>query len=154
MANLGLVLKCKMAIKMENISEQKESEINIRIPYADTDQMGMVYYANYFVYFERGRTEWLRFKGLAYRTLEEKGLYLPVVEASCRYRAPAKYDDLITVRTKVSVSGACSLEFFYELALEGKPLADGKTKHPFVNSLMKPVRIPLEIQKILESAGA
>ena len=139
---------------MENSIKQKGSTISIRIPYADTDQMGMVYYSNYFIYFERGRTEWLRSKGLAYMSLEEKGLYLPVVEASCRYRSPARYDDLITVATKVSEAGSCSLEFSYEIILGGKTLAEGRTKHPFVNRQMKPVRIPAEIQKILENTGA
>jgi acyl-CoA thioester hydrolase len=129
---------------------QTASTINIRVPYADTDQMGMVYYANYYVYFERGRTEWLRDKGLEYRSLEAKGIYLPVVESSCRYRSPARYDDLITVRTEVSDVGACSIEFFYIVTLGKNKIAEGKTKHPFVNSSMKPVRIPSEIQKLLE----
>ena len=126
------------------------SEISIRVPYADTDQMGMVYYANYYVYFERGRTEWLRGRGLEYRSLEAKGIFLPVVESSCRYRSPARYDDLIIVRTEVSGIGACSIEFCYTVTLGGNNIAEGRTKHPFVNNNMKPVRIPSEIQKILE----
>jgi len=128
----------------------KASQINIRVPYADTDQMGMVYYANYFVYFERGRTEWLRDKGLEYSRLEARGIYLPVVETSCRYRSPARYDDLITVCTEFSSVGACSIEFSYIVTLKGNKIAEGRTKHPFVNIDMKPVRIPQEIQKILE----
>ena len=127
----------------------KVSEISIRVPYADTDQMGMVYYANYYVYFERGRTEWLRDKGLEYRSLEAKGIYLPVVESSCRYRSPARYDDLITVRTEVSGVGACSIEFSYTVTSGDNKIAEGRTKHPFVNIKMKPVRIPQEIQEIL-----
>jgi len=136
---------------MENIIKPAESEVSIRVPYADTDQMGMVYYANYFVYFERGRTEWLRAKGLEYRSLEEKGTYLPVIESYCKYRAPARYDDLIIVRTIVSEIGSCSLQFSYEITCLGKLIAEGTTKHPFVNRQMKPVRIPEEIQKILEN---
>jgi len=127
------------------------SEINIRVPYADTDQMGMVYYANYYVYFERGRTEWLRDKGLEYRSLEAKGIYLPVVESSCRYRSPARYDDLIIVRTSVSGVGTCSIEFSYAVMLAGNKIAEGTTKHPFVNINLKPIRIPSEIQKLLET---
>ena len=95
---------------MKKTEKPEDSEVNIRVPYADTDQMGMVYYANYFIYFERGRTEWLRAEGLEYRSLEEKGVFLPVVEASCKYRSPVKYDDLITVLTKVSDIGPCSLD--------------------------------------------
>ena len=136
---------------MDHQKERTQSEIEIRIPYADTDQMGMVYYANYFVYFERGRTEWLRNSGLEYRSLEEKGIFLPVVEASCRYRSPAKYDDLITVLTKIYETGPCSLEFAYEINMKGKPLAEGKTKHSFVDRNMKPIRIPEEVKKILEN---
>src|SRR3989339_234470 len=124
--------------------KQRDSVVDIRIPYADTDQMGMVYYANYFVYFERGRTEWLRDKGLEYRSLESKGIYLPVVESSCRYRSPARYDDIITVHTVVSDVGACSIEFTYSIDCGGKVIAEGKTKHPFVNINMKPVRMPAD----------
>jgi len=136
---------------MKNIKNLKISKIIIRVPYADTDQMGMVYYANYFVYFERGRTEWLRDKGMEYLSLEAQGIYLPVVESSCRYRSPAKYDDLLTVLTKVSGVGACSVEFSYFVNCGHKVIAERRTKHPFVNIDMKPVRIPSEILKILET---
>jgi len=137
-------------LEMKATKKKAHSAVNIRVPYADTDQMGMVYYANYFIYFERGRTEWLRSKGMEYRSLEEKGLYLPVVEAYCRFRSPAKYDDLITVATKVAEVGPCSLEFLYEITRKGRLLAEGKTKHPFVDRGMKPVRIPGEILRIME----
>jgi acyl-CoA thioester hydrolase len=143
---MGTLLKL-----MENTTKHQESEISIRVPYADTDQMGMVYYANYYVYFERGRTEWLREKGLEYRSLEEKGTYLPVIESSCRYRSPARYDDMLNVLTSVSEIGSCSLEFSYVITCMGKLIAEGKTKHPFVNRQMKPIRIPEEIQRILEN---
>jgi acyl-CoA thioester hydrolase len=133
---------------------QKTSEIQIRVPYADTDQMGMVYYANYLVYFERGRTEWLRENGLAYRTLEEKGLYFPVIEAACTYVSPARYDDLITVRTTVGALGFASVEFVYEITASGKKIATGRTKHPLVNRTFRPVRLPSEIRGVLEQANA
>ena len=129
------------------------NEITIRVPYADTDQMGMVYYANYLVYFERGRTEWLREKGLNYRDLERNEVYLPVIEASCRYIAPARYDDLITVRTKLGGNGFASIKFEYEIMLDGKILVKGTTKHPFVNKYMKPVKIPQEIKAVLEKSN-
>ena len=135
---------------MEKSKKHEASGLDIRVSYADTDQMGMVYYANYFVYFERGRTEWLREKGMEYRVLESRGIYLPVMEASCRYRSPAKYDDILTVFTKVSETGPCSVEFSYIIKRAGGLLAEGKTKHPFVNRQMKPVRMPEDIRKILE----
>jgi acyl-CoA thioester hydrolase len=128
----------------------KTSEIQIRVPYADTDQMGMVYYANYLVYFERGRTEWLREAGLSYRELEDRGCFFPVIECNCSYKAPAKYDDLITVRTRVAELGAASVTFGYEISNGSKLLAEGRTKHPLVNKDMRPVRMPAEIKQQLE----
>ena len=77
-------------------------EMTYRVPYADTDQMGVVYYANYLEYFERSRTEMLRSVGLPYSELEKQGIFLPVSEAYCRYLAPARYDDLLTFRSRVS----------------------------------------------------
>ena len=77
-------------------------DISYRVPYADTDQMGVVYYANYLEYFERSRTELLRSAGLPYSELERLGLFLPVSEAHCRYLAPAHYDDLLTLRSWVA----------------------------------------------------
>ena len=76
-------------------------ETEYRVPYADTDQMGVVYYANYLEYFERGRTEMLRSAGLPYSELERRGVFLPVSEAYCKYHAPARYDDLLIFRSYV-----------------------------------------------------
>jgi acyl-CoA thioester hydrolase len=126
--------------------------MQIRVPYADTDQMGMVYYANYLVYFERGRTEWLREHGLTYRDLEEKGFYFPVIECSVKYNASARYDDMITVRTVLSDIGSASVEFTYEIVRDDKQLATGKTRHPLVNKGFRPVRIPADIRTVLEKA--
>lgn len=128
-----------------------KKELKLRVSYADTDQMGMVYYANYLVYFERGRTEWLREHGLTYRGLEEKGVLLPVVECTCSYQGSARYDDVITVTSWVSDTGPASIEFSYEIRNEhGKLLTTGTTKHPFVNRSFKPVRIPPDIRRLVE----
>jgi acyl-CoA thioester hydrolase len=126
--------------------------IEIRIPYADTDQMGMVYYANYLVYFERGRTEWLRQHGMAYRELEEKGFFFPVVESSCRYISPARYDDLIVVRTRIGEVGPASVTFEYEITCGERRVAAGSTRHPLVNRDFRPVRLPADIRAVLEGA--
>lgn len=75
-----------------------QAEVTYRVPYADTDQMGVVYYANYLVLFERGRNELMRRMGLTYREMESRGVGLPVLEAHCEYRSPARYDDLLTIR--------------------------------------------------------
>ncbi|MBN1823058.1 MAG: acyl-CoA thioesterase [Endomicrobiales bacterium] len=125
-------------------------ELKIRVSYADTDQMGMVYYANYLVYFERGRTEWLRDHGIAYSDIEKKGVFFPVVESRCKYVSPARYDDVISVFTDVSGVGPASVEFSYKIKLRDKLLATGFTKHPLVNRGMKLVKIPPDIKKVLE----
>jgi acyl-CoA thioester hydrolase len=124
-------------------------EFDFRIAYADTDRMGVVYYGNYFTLFERGRTELLRSKGFRYRDLEEQmGVFLPAMEASCEYLAPARYDDLIRIRTWIEESGAAHVVFRHEIvdADTGKLLARGRTKHPFVNKSWRPVRIPAPIR--------
>ena len=126
---------------------------DIRIPYADTDQMGVVYYANFLVYFERGRTEWLRQKGISYKELEAQGVFLPVVEALCSYNAPARYDDIITVRTSLTRLGVASAEFHCEVVRGDVTLASGHTKHSFVDATFKPVRIPASLRSLLEGAG-
>jgi len=108
----------------------------VRVRYAETDQMGVVYYANYLVWFEVGRVEYLRSLGYDYRQMEETdGAILPVVEANCRYRAPARYDDLIEIEaTPVLLRGAV-LKFGYRIyraatdAAERQLLAEGETTH-------------------------
>lgn len=124
--------------------------LNIRVAYADTDQMGMVYYGNYLTYFERGRTELLREVGLEYKKIEERGFYLPVIHSECDYLAPAKYDDFITIETWVSEITAASITCSYNVKNGDKILVKGKTKHPFVNESFKPVRFPEDIREIIE----
>jgi acyl-CoA thioester hydrolase len=108
----------------------------VRVRYAETDQMGIVYYANYLVWFEIGRVELLRSLGLAYSQLEiEHECILPVIEASCRYRAPARYDDEIVIETRPSLLRGSVLKFAYRIlrkAPEGQEptlLAEGETVH-------------------------
>jgi acyl-CoA thioester hydrolase len=126
------------------------NSLNLRIAYADTDQMGMVYYGNYLTFFERGRTELLREIGLEYKAIEDLGFYFPVIHAECKYLAPTKYDDVIKVETKLSEITAASITCSYEVKCNGKLLVTGKTKHPFVNKDLKPVRFPNDIKKVLE----
>ena len=108
----------------------------VRVRYAETDQMGIVYYANYLVWFEIGRVELLRSLGLAYSQLEiDHDCILPVVEASCRYRAPARYDDQILIETRPSLLRGAVVKFAYRIlrkAPEGEEptlLAEGETVH-------------------------
>ena len=115
----------------------------IRVTYRDTDQMGFVYYANYLVYFETGRTELLRQMGKAYRQLEEEGVFLPVLEATCRYNSSARYDDLLEIATTVTRWTRASIDFAYECRRveDGSLLASGTTRHAFVNRDGKILRV-------------
>src|SRR5215468_4367692 len=111
-------------------------EARLRVIYGDTDQMGVVYYANYFRYFEFARSEYFRAIGGTYRDFEQEGAFLPVVEAVCRYRAPARYDDLLVIRTDVTKLRRASITFEYELVREREErvLCTGSTMHACVSS--------------------
>lgn len=106
-------------------------ETTVRVTYSDTDQMGMVYYANYLIWFEIGRTEFLRQYGLTYKSLEERDLFLPVIRCVCEYKSPAKYDDLIRIVTRIAQMTRVSISFSYKLVHEGsgEVIAQGETKH-------------------------
>jgi acyl-CoA thioester hydrolase len=128
-------------------------DFEVRIAYADTDRMGVVYYANYLAFFERGRTEFLRNLGMRYRDLEEKNrLFMPAMEAHVEYLAPARYDDLIRVRTFLSELGGAHVQFRHEIYMvdDNALIARGYTKHPIVNLLWRPTRLPAELSKLLE----
>ena len=105
----------------------KTGEITIRVRYAETDRMGLVHHANYLVYFEQGRTELLRSDGLAYKDLEDQGYLLVLTRAQIRYRSPARYDDLLTLRTTVVRTTMVKIEHRYELLRGGLLLAEGET---------------------------
>src|SRR5438034_3866592 len=102
-------------------------EITIRVRYAETDRMGLLHHANYLVYFEQGRTELLRSQGLSYRDLEDQGFLLVLTRVQVRYRNPARYDDLLTLRTTVVRTTAVKIEHRYELLRDGVLLAEGET---------------------------
>jgi acyl-CoA thioester hydrolase len=125
--------------------------MDVRVSYADTDRMGVVYYANHLVLFERGRTEFMRELGIRYRELEERNVFLPVMDAHVTYLAPAQYDDVIKIHTSISELGRASMTFNYVLinADSGKKMAHGYTKHPFVNRSWKPIPVPPEVKAIL-----
>ncbi len=106
---------------------------NIRVRYGETDQMGVVYYANYLEWFTIGRTEFLRDKGYTYKEMEEQEIYLPVTEAHIRYRRSAKYDDVITIKTTLTEMSPTRLKFSYEIYRDDTLLAEGYTTHAFIN---------------------
>ncbi len=119
-----------------------------RVRYADTDKMGVSYYANYLVWFEAARTEYFRALGYPYTKCETQGYFLPVVEANIHYLAPSTYDDLLTVRTSVAEIRNSSMRFEYQVFQQGpqKLITTGATLHVFVDAGLKPVRIPEEIR--------
>lgn len=122
-----------------------------RVSYGETDAMGVMYYAEYLHLFERGRSEWIRACGHSYAAIEAQGIYLPVREAQCRYRAPARYDELIWLETWLDAQGRASLTFAYRLMDETKTrlLAQGSTQHAVVDSRGKPVAIPHWLRELL-----
>ncbi len=124
------------------------TELQYRVPYADTDQMGVVYYANYLIYFERLRTEILRENGLPYRQLEEDGIMLPVIEAQCSYKAPAKYDDLLTIRGYVEEAKGVRIKIVCEVYRDGLLLVSGFTVHACMTRDGRPIRVPAALQAI------
>jgi acyl-CoA thioester hydrolase len=131
------------------------SETRIRVRYAETDQMGVVYHANHFIWFEVGRVELLRQLGFSYRDMEENdGCYIAVVDARCRYKAPARYDDEILVRTHIKNIRESLIHFGYELlrANDGTLLAEGETTHLVTDSQMKIATIPEKYLKVFREA--
>ena len=120
-------------------------ETRFRVRYAETDQMGVVYYANYLVWMELGRAEYCRAAGIRYRDMEvDDGILLAVVEAHCRYLYPARYDEEIAVRTWVAKANPRLVEFEYEIreAQSSRRLASGTTKHVFLGAGMRRVKLP------------
>jgi len=123
-------------------TNSKTATITYRVPYADTDQMGFVYYANYLVYFERLRNELLRRSGTPYKEWEDRGLLLPVIEAYCRYRAPAHYDDLLTISGFISLGKGTRVRIDYETRRDDTLLAEGYTVHACLKRSGRPTRVP------------
>lgn len=115
----------------------------VRVRYAETDRMGVVYHANYLVWFEVGRTDWLRQSGWTYREMEAEGVGLPVIEAHCAYRQPVRYDDEVTITTRAARLSQVRVRFEYEIVLpDGAVSATGHTVHAAVDSAGRPCRLP------------
>jgi len=112
----------------------KKFDVEVRVRYAETDQMGVVYHANYAQYFEIGRVEWLRNQGVSYRWMEENGIMLPVVSLTMNYKKPAKYDDVLTVSTILKSQTSVKIEFDYEIKnQDGDLLTTGTSLLVFVD---------------------
>lgn len=132
----------------------KIHETEIRVRYQETDNMGVVYYANYLVWFEVARTEFMRASGISYTALEKKGMFMMVAEARCKYKAPARYDDIVRIRTWIPSIKNSSMQFCHELFIGNRLIATGESVHVFTNRSGKPVRMPEEIRRLYREGDA
>lgn len=129
----------------------KTVSARLRVRYSETDQMGVAYYANFFVWFEVGRAEYMRTLGYEYARLEKEGFYLPVTEAFCRYVAPALYDSDLRIETSVGELTPVRIQFSYSItdSGDGKLIATGCTKHAVLDKAKKPMRMPDAVRRLL-----
>jgi acyl-CoA thioester hydrolase len=127
------------------------SEACVRVRYAETDQMGVSYYANYFVWFEVGRNQYCLDSGFSYRDMEkETGLFLIVADARCRYKTPAKYEDELIIRTHITEITRRTVRFVYEIErLDGEKIAAGETLHVLINQQGRPSSLPEKYLSLL-----
>ncbi len=133
----------------------KKFSTTLRVRYAETDQMGVVYYANYFVWMEAARTEMLINLGLPYSRVEEKGIILPVLKAFCKYIKPAKYEDEVEIISWISKLSDLKITIEYEIRRksDSQLLATGYTEHAFINkNTLKPEKLPEEFKKVFLEA--
>jgi len=127
--------------------------VTVRVRYGETDQMGVVYHPNYLLYFETGRTELMRAAGVTYSEMEKAGVFLVVTEASCRYRAAARYDQELRVVTRIDEVGKARIRFSYRvLGPDEALLAEGHTELASVDSSKSPVRMPREVAELLSKS--
>ena len=132
------------------MSATAETVSTVRVRYAETDRMGVVYYANYLIWFEIGRTELLRSLGWSYREMEAAGVALPVIEAHCEYRRPAQYVDELDIRTQGRMLTPARMEFRYAIVRHADQVvaAEGWTRHAAVNPAGRPCRLPPRIREV------
>jgi acyl-CoA thioester hydrolase len=130
-------------------------DARVRVRYAETDQMGVVYHANYLVWMEVGRVEYCRASGYRYRDLEAEGILLTVVEVNCRYLSPALYDDEVVVRTTIEEATARLVRFGYRILSgeDGRLLAEGFTKHVFCGPDRRASKLPKQFHHIFGVAA-
>jgi acyl-CoA thioester hydrolase len=120
----------------------RSGEVSIRVRYAETDRMGLLHHANYLVYFEQARTELLRERGVTYKDLEDQGYLLVLTRVEVRYRRPARYDDLLTIRTTVERVTSVRIDHRYEVLCDGLVLAEGSSTLACVDRTGRPQALP------------
>ena len=119
------------------------SETRLIVRYAETDQMGIVHHSNYPIWFEAGRTDFIKEMGIPYSKIEEKGILLPLIELSCKYKSAAKYEDEIIIKTRIKEATYARIRFYYEVFRSGEPdvLTSGETVHALTDKNLKPLNI-------------
>lgn len=140
---------------MQSSGKRAAGEVRLRVRYAETDQMGVVYYSNFLVWFEIGRVELLRQLGFDYKTMEvEDDCFIPVVEVSCRYKAPARYDDELIIETRVTGVRGAVLKFRYRILRVGdqRLLAEGETTHVVTDRNMTKRVLPEKYVRALRAS--
>lgn len=131
--------------------EGRVVETELRVRYSETDRMGIVYHGAYVAWFEVGRTEFCRAAGFPYRRMEDDGLWILVTRVECVYRRPARYDDRIFVRARMTELGSRGIAFAYEVVNEqSERVADGASRHVFADTTGRPVRAPAQVVEALE----
>lgn len=129
------------------------SAMELRVRFAETDLMGIVHHSSYLLYFEAGRVEWLRARGVTYADWAAKGVHLPVVEANVVYKSPAKFDDLLTVETELAELRSVSLKFTYRVKRGGELLVSGFTRLACIDAAHALLKIPDEMREVLLAPG-
>ena len=127
------------------------TRLSFRPRFCDTDLMGIVHHANHLAYFEMGRVEWLRRRGVTYSEWAARGTHLPVVDTAVRYKAPARFDDLLVVETRLAELRSHSLRFEYRLLRDDALLAEGHTRLACVDATHALLRIPADVVQVLRS---
>lgn len=128
---------------------RSKSHVEVRVRFGETDLMGIVHHASYLSYFEAARVAWLRRRGVTYKTWTERGWHLPVVEAHLRYRAPAKFEDVLTVEVALSEMRSHSLRFTYKVTRESDLLAEGETRLACVDASHQLMKLPDALAVVL-----
>jgi acyl-CoA thioester hydrolase len=131
-------------------SSERQTTSIVRVRYAETDKMGVVYHSNYLIWFEVGRTDWLRETGCTYRDMEADGIQLPVIEVHCEYRQGARYDDDVEIRTRAKKLSPVRVQFDYEAIrrADGAILATGHTVHAAIDRQGRPIRMPDRVREL------
>ncbi len=130
-------------------AERATSTTSFRVRFCETDLMGIVHHGSYLLYFEAGRVEWLRKRGVTYADWANRGVHLPVVEAHAHYRAPARFDDLLEVHTTLSELRTVSLKFSYRILRDTTLIAEGSTRLGCIDANHRLLKIPDEMKNVL-----